>query len=110
MKTNELKPTGNLVLVKLEKYKTRTVTTRHPKADADLTKELDPDKDLEFVKEKVKYDHQFAEVLAIGSQLKDPTYKVGDTIVYHINSAKNFDLIKGTALIADHNIIGVVVK
>ena len=72
------------------------------------TSNIDEVTELEEVKEKVFYNQQLAEVLAIGSGLSNAAYNVGDIIVYDLGQVRDLDLIRGTAIIGDYSIIGII--
>ena len=100
------KPTGHLVLVKKLGLKYKTVTRSVPMEDngGDINKEVQ----VEEVKDKVYYNQQFAEIISLGTDLKNSELQVGDTVVYDMQQYRDFDLLRGTGFINDYSILGVV--
>lgn len=102
-------PYGLLILVEplKTKYRTETQTV----LDDEANEGKDPMKDemeVKEVKNKVKLNHQLGKVISIGNGLTNPKVKVGDIIMYDINSMRESDLMKKAGFITDHNILGIV--
>ena len=92
-------PSGKLLIKPLRERK-RTVTNWIP--DDEKNKDKDPVKDemeLKKVTTKAPYEIQLAEVVAVPST-NDTGFNIGDTIVYSIKQAQEFDLFKGTLMVA----------
>jgi hypothetical protein len=101
-------PVGNFVLIQPRKLITYTKTESVP--DMEKNKGKGPEEPYEFIdkKTKVNRSQQLAEVLSIGTLDPDKTpYKVGDVVVYPLNSVMDFELIKGCKLVYAHNILGI---
>ena len=95
----------------IEPLKTKYRTEKQVVLDDEKNEGKDPMKDdmeTKVITKKVKLNHQLAKVLAIGDGIKEPRIKVGDVVMYDVNSMRESDLIKGTGLITDHNILGVI--
>ena len=109
MSDNKFTPVGGLVLIKPLKLKYKTQTQIVPKQE--ITEEdvkSEKEVELETVKQKIKLQHQLAEVVSIGNLDSDKLgYAVGDIVVYDLHMIRPFDLVKGTCLMSAHNVIGV---
>lgn len=104
-------PVGHLVFIKKLKERTKKQTQRYP-VDMDDPKNKNKTeeeiKELEEVTVDIKLNQQLAEVISIGENIINAPYKKGDIVAYDLNSARDLDLISGTALLANHNIIGII--
>lgn len=98
------KPVGHVVFIKPLGQKYKTVIQKQPVDNTDIDKITE----VEDVKTKVYYNQQLAEVIEVGTGLPNAPYKKGDTVVYDKGQLREFDLIKGTAMITDFAIVGIV--
>ena len=114
MKDNRFYPVGGLVLIRPLKLQYRTEkqvvpTERQSEIDMkEAVKGEGKEIETEVIKQKVKLQHQLAEVITTGNLDSSKLgFKAGDIIVYDVHSVRPFDLQKNTFVMSVHNILGV---
>lgn len=103
-------PYGTLILI--EPLPLKYKTQKQIVLDDEKNEGKDPLQDemeVKEIKQKIRLNHQLGKVLAVGNGIVSPKVKVGDIIMYDVNSMRESDLIKKTGLITDHNILGIVI-
>lgn len=115
MQVKDIKLFGDRVLIKPLKEYTYTVKEQRPKQkvpmgvdniDLNNTPEVN---EMEEYEVEVRSSLQKAVVVAVGDAEHIPC-KLGDTIIYHIKSGLQFELIKGHVLLKHYDIVGIINK